>query len=136
MAAPRSRRRFLALTAGVGSLTLGGCLSNRGDDPVAIIVHNGTSETRHVRVRLFGPSGESIGTVSYAVEPSDSVGGVDTVSGEIGEIAVSAQAQNTVGELPDARIRYSPDGECAGGRPDVVITLHEEGIGFSDDCED
>lgn len=51
-----------------------------------------------------------------------------TVSGTIGEVAASVQAQNTVEELPDAHTQFTPDTECDRERPDIVITLHDGGI--------
>lgn len=100
-----SRRRFLTGTVGVGTLFVSGCLSGVGDDDdtVALIVHNESSNTQQLRVRLFRPNGESIDTYSYALPPGDSVEGMHAVTGEIGEIAASAHAQNTFEELPDVR---------------------------------
>jgi hypothetical protein len=57
-----------------------------------------------------------------------------TVSGGVGEIAASAHAQHTLEELPDARTQYAPEIECEQSRPDIVITLRDEGIGFSYEC--
>lgn len=129
-----SRRQFLTLTAGVGALTFSGCLSDGVDDSVTLIAHNESSHTQHLRVRLFRPDGKPIDTYSYALQPGSSVEDIDTISGAIGEIAVSAQAQNTVNELPDARTQYAPDLKCERGRPDVVITLRDERISFSYAC--
>jgi hypothetical protein len=129
-----SRRQFLTGTACVGALFVSGCLSGGEDDTVALVLHNESSNTQQLRVRLFRPSGESIDTFSYALQPGDSVDGMHTVTGDIGEIAASAHAQNTFVELPDARTQYTPDIECVRGRPDVVITLRDEGIHFSSAC--
>lgn len=129
-----SRRQFLTLSASVGTITLSGCLSDNGDDSVALIAHNQSSHTQHLRVRAFRPTGEPIDMYSYALMPGDSIEGMHTISGAIGEIAVSAQAQNTVEELPDKRTQYTPDIECEGGRPDIVITLDDTEISFSYAC--
>lgn len=129
-----SRRQFLTGTVCVGTLLLSGCLSGGEDDTVALLVHNESSNTQQLRVRLFRPSGEPIDTYSYALQPGDSVDGMHAVTGAIGEITASAQAQNTFEELPDARTQYTPDIECERGRPDVVITLRDEGISFSYTC--
>ena len=134
MSSRLSRRQFLALTAGVGPLTFSGCLSDSEESSVALVVHNESSYTQHLRVRIFRPSGEPVDKFSYALETGDSIEGMDTLSGEIGEIAASAQAQGTVEELPDARTRYAPDIECNRGRPDVIVTLRDEGISFSYEC--
>lgn len=134
MSSHLTRRRFLTLTAGVGTAILSGCLFDSGDDGVALIAHNESSHTQTLRVRLFKPSGDYVDTYSYALEPDTSVEGMHTVSGAIGEVAASAHAQNTLEELPDARTRYEPDIECDRGRPAIVITLRDERISFSYAC--
>lgn len=56
---------------------------------------------------------------------------MNTVTGDIGEIGVSARAQKPFEELPDVQIKYTPGIECERGRPDIVITLRDEGISLS-----
>lgn len=129
------RREFISLVAGAGVAFLAGCGADGADSPVALVAHNESSNTHQLEVRVFRPAGELVDRYDLGVlQPGDSTVGSRRITGEIGTVVATGTTKTSFRSLPDARTSYDPDRECQSGRPDLTITIGDDGMRFSSAC--
>ena len=122
-----SRRRFLATLGAVASVATAGCsdvLSGRGAEtdaePVEVAVHNGTSSTAEIAVRVVDADETLFSRVfTLGPEKMESRGSIETTPSRVHAFTADGVS---------ATWQYAPDlpndFECE--REDVGLTLHQD----------